>query len=205
MRSQMEHVMIEGPSEPSSSDVSAAMLTAAAAGDVAAFGHFYDLYVESVLRYFYRRTSCPDLAADLTAETFASVLMSLKSFRPSKGTGVAWLFGIARHVFARFLRKRRMDNRARQRMGMSTDITLDTTSYERIEELVDFEPYRERIRVVMSQLSPKLAEAVRLRIIEGLPYVEVARQLRCSEVAARARVSRALSRLGSELEDYDEQ
>lgn len=205
MGPQRERNITDDPPDSSAQDTSAALLTAAAAGDVDAFGRFYDLHVESVLRYFYRRTSCADLAADLTAETFAAVLESIKSFRSSKGSGVAWLFGIARNVFTRFLRKQRLDSRARQRIGMSADIPLDADSFERIEELVDFEPCQERLREALSRLSPKLAEAVRLRVIEGLPYAAVARRLQCSEVAARARVSRALSRLGSEIGDDYEQ
>src|ERR671928_142087 len=37
-----------------------------------AFGEFYDRHARTVLGYFARRTRDPEVAADLTAETFAS-------------------------------------------------------------------------------------------------------------------------------------
>ena len=44
-------------------------------------------------------------------------------------------------------------------------------------------------------LSDEQRQAMTLRVIEGLPYGEVARLLECTEDAARARVSRGLRRL----------
>jgi hypothetical protein len=51
-------------------DDSGGLLIAAAAGDVEAFGLFYDMHVATLLRWFYKRTACAETAADLTAETF---------------------------------------------------------------------------------------------------------------------------------------
>ena len=41
-------------------------------GGAEEFGVFYDRHVRSMLGYFARRTGDPEVAADLTAETFAS-------------------------------------------------------------------------------------------------------------------------------------
>ena len=43
-------------------------------GEPEDFGRFYDRYVRSLLAYFQRRTRDPEVAADLTAETFAAAL-----------------------------------------------------------------------------------------------------------------------------------
>jgi RNA polymerase sigma-70 factor (ECF subfamily) len=51
------------------------------------------------------------------------------------------------------------------------------------------------LRAEVSELSPAHRDALRLRIVEELPYPEVARRLEISEPAARARVSRALRAL----------
>ena len=50
--------------------------------DAEAFGMFYDRHVHSVLGYFARRTGDPEVAADLTAETFASALTARRRFKP---------------------------------------------------------------------------------------------------------------------------
>jgi len=177
------------------------LLVAAAAGDSDAFGRFYDLHVRTVLAWFYRRTACPETAADLTAETFAAALTSLASFSTSKGGGDQWLFGIARNTFRRYARWYHRDTRARQRLGIMTKVALDDESYDRIEQLVDFEPVKARMREGLDGLSGRVRAAVDLRVVEELPFAEVAARLGCSSTAARARVSRGLHQLKTELKE----
>jgi DNA-directed RNA polymerase specialized sigma24 family protein len=54
------------------------LLRAAARGDAAAFSHFYRRYVRVLLAFFVRRTGDPVIAADLAAETFATVVERCK-------------------------------------------------------------------------------------------------------------------------------
>jgi RNA polymerase sigma factor (sigma-70 family) len=163
------------------------------------FGILYDRHVKAVLGFLYRRTADPDTAADLAAETFAQAFLSRRRFRDPGHGARAWLLGIAHHQLTRTLRRRRVEDKARKRLGMER-VPMDEVSYERIEELADFAPVREAIREAMGSLSPKLAEALTLRIGLELPYDEVARRLRCSQGAARVRVARGLARLTDLLE-----
>src|SRR5215210_3862520 len=59
--------------------------------DPEAFGLFYDRHVKSLLGYFARRTHDPEVAADLTAETFAAALVARRRFKARRraGRGVA--------------------------------------------------------------------------------------------------------------------
>ena len=50
-------------------------------GDAEDFGLFYDRYIDMLLGYFARRAGDPEVAADLTAETFAAALASRRRFR----------------------------------------------------------------------------------------------------------------------------
>jgi RNA polymerase sigma factor (sigma-70 family) len=177
-------------------DTEADLLSSGRAED---FGILFDRHATAVLGYLYRRTADPDMAADLAAETFAQAFLSRGRYRETGSGARAWLFGIAHHQLARALRRRRVEDRARRRLGMER-VPMDEVSYERIEELADFGPIREAIREAMSSLSPKLAEAVTLRIGLELSYDEVARRLNCSPGAARVRVARGLARLTDLLE-----
>lgn len=163
------------------------------------FGIFYDRHARAVLGFLYRRTADPDTAADLTAETFAQALLSRRRFRDPGNGARAWLVGIAHHQLARTLRRSRVEDRARRRLGMER-VPIDEVSYERIEELADFTPVREAIREAMGSLSSGLADALTLRIGLELPYDEVARRLGCSPGAARVRVARGLARLSDLVE-----
>lgn len=182
-------------------DASTRQLAAAAEGDLEAFGDFYDENAEALLRYFYRRTACPETSADLTAETFATVLESLGTFRPAAGSGRAWMYGIARNKLNRFLRWRRVDTRSRSRLGMRATIDLDAESRERIEEDDYINSLSVRLSTALDGMSPKVADAVKLRIGSNLRYEEVAERLGCSQEAARARVARGLKVLGERFEE----
>jgi Sigma-70 region 2 len=57
-------------------------LLAAAARDPAAFARFYRRHVHAVIAFFHRRTGDAELAADLTAETFAAALEGCRRYAP---------------------------------------------------------------------------------------------------------------------------
>lgn len=168
--------------------------------DPEAFAALYRRHAEALLRFFARRTLDPEAAAELTAETFAHAFASRRTFGDRGVDGVAWLYGVARHQLGRFFRTGRVDAAARRRLGMP-ERELPPDDYERIEELVDFEPLREALTEALGTLPDHQRSALRLRVIDGLPYAGVASELGCSEQTARQRVSRGLRRLGIALQD----
>jgi RNA polymerase sigma-70 factor (ECF subfamily) len=164
-----------------------------------AFALFYDRHAAAVLQFFARRTTAVDWAADLTAETFAEAFLSSANYREDLGAPAAWLFGIARHVLSRSLRKRRVEERARRRLGVEA-IALSDDALDRVEQLVDLDAFRGPLDAALDALSPRLREAVQLRVGEGLPFEEVARRLDCSVNAARVRVTRGMQQLIATME-----
>ena len=164
-----------------------------------AFTELYRRHAEDLLRYFARRTLDPETAAELTAETFAEAFASRHSYSDVGVNGVAWLYGIARHRLGRFFRTGRVDAAARRRMGMP-ERELPPEDYERIEDLIDFAPIRDALVEALETLSADQRGAIRLRVIDGLDYPEVAERLRCSEANARQRVSRGLRKVAMVLQ-----
>jgi RNA polymerase sigma-70 factor (ECF subfamily) len=69
---------------------------------------------------------------------------------------------------------------------------LDDESLARIEELAGVAEMRAVVSEQLRGLSVEHRQAPRLRVVEELPYDEVAARLGVSEQVARARVSRAL-------------
>ena len=170
-----------------------------ASGGAEEFGVVYDRHARAVLAFACRRTADPDLAADITAETFAAAYLGRRRFRDAGGGARPWLLGIARHELSRAVRANRARDRARRRLGVEP-VAMDDLSYERIEELADLADLRAAVREALRSMSPKVAQAVALRVGEDLPYDEVARRLSCSEGAARVRVARGLDQLAEILE-----
>ena len=167
-------------------------LLAAARSDPAAFGAFYGRFEERILRYFLSRVGDAEVAADLTAETFAAALASVGRFRAKKGAAGAWLFGIARHTLAMSARRGRVEARARRRLGMPP-LELTDALIERIDALAG--PAVELVR----ELPLEQEQAVRARVIDERDYADIAKDLRCSEAVVRKRVSRGLAQMREEL------
>src|SRR5215467_9282865 len=89
-----------------------------AGSDPAGFEEFYGRHVDTLLGFFARRTRDAELAADLTAETFAAALSGRRRFDAGHGSAVGWLFGIAMKKLADAQRRGYADKKARRRLGM---------------------------------------------------------------------------------------
>lgn len=165
-----------------------------------AFTEIYRRHAEDLLRYFARRTLDPETAAELTAETFAEAFASRANYRDQGVNGVAWLYGIARHRLGRFFRSGRVEAAARRKLGMP-ERDLAPQDYERIEDLIDFAPIREALVAALDTLNDEQRDALRLRVIDGLGYAEVAEHLKCTEQNARQRVSRGLRKIALLLQE----
>src|SRR5689334_10642772 len=109
-------------------------LLAASRTEPEAFAAFYRRHVTPLLAYFVRRTRDAELAADLTAETFAAALDGAHRFRPDKGPAAAWLYGIARRQLSHTQRRGVGEDRPRRRLGLAP-VTLTDEAIERVEAL----------------------------------------------------------------------
>jgi RNA polymerase sigma factor (sigma-70 family) len=168
-------------------------LLVAAAADAAAFGEFYERHERRIAVYFMARTRNAELAADLTSETFAVALLRVGRYR-STGSAVGWLFGIARNLWRQTLRDRRIDDRARRRLGITVELT------EQIIEHLERVAGDQQARIILEDLPREQADALRARFIDGDSYAEIAGDLRCSPSVVRQRVSRGLGALRARKE-----
>jgi RNA polymerase sigma factor (sigma-70 family) len=158
-------------------------------GDPEDFGRFYDRYVDMLLGYFARRVNDPELAADLTAETFAAALVARRRFRRSTTPAVAWLFGIAQHKLADYHRRGAAEARMRRRLGMER-VAVGEEDVEMIALLG-----RDAAWQLIDELPGDQREAVRAHVIDDRTYAEIALEASTSEAVVRKRVSRGLGAL----------
>jgi RNA polymerase sigma factor (sigma-70 family) len=171
-----------------------------AVDDPAAFDELYDRLAERVLVFFTRRVLDPQLALDLTGETFAIVFQRRRSFRG--GTEYeqdAWVFAIARSQLSRYWRRGRIERQALGRLGVEVPQMRDA-ELDRIDELAGTEAVRAHIAAELERLPHEQREALRAHVIDERPYAELAAEWGVSEQAIRARVSRGLRTLGATLE-----
>ena len=169
--------------------------------DIRAFRELYDRWAEPLLAYFYRRVFDPELAADLLAETFAVAFEKRGRFRDTGAPGSSWLFGIASRELSSYFRRKKVQLRAVERLGIRVP-ELDAESAIAIAGLVDADDRGPGLADALRRMSPSEREAVELRVIGELEYGDIANRLNCSEATARVRVHRGLSRLRELLEAH---
>jgi RNA polymerase sigma factor (sigma-70 family) len=171
-----------------------AELLAAARTEAAPFRELYDRHAAAIHRFLAGRTSDRDAALDLTAETFAQAWLSRHRFRDLAGGSAApWLYAIARTVLAGSVRKRRLEQASRERLGVL--LALDRTP-ARAEPS---EAWLDGLEEALDELAPEVRRVVGLRVLAELSYDEVAEATGTSAGTARVRVHRGLNALRNRL------
>jgi RNA polymerase sigma-70 factor (ECF subfamily) len=155
--------------------------------DPEAFGVFYDRHVKTLLGYFARRTGNPEVAADLTAETFASAIVAKRRFRAGGAPAAAWLFTIASRRLADYHRHGRVEQRMRRTLEMERR-PVSAEDAEMIRLLAD-----DATGTLLADLPADQRDAVVAHVVEDRGYEELAGELHLSEATVRQRVSRGLS------------
>jgi RNA polymerase sigma-70 factor (ECF subfamily) len=165
---------------------------------VADFESVYRANVASITAFFARRCGEPQAVADLTSETFVQAIGSLRSFDPRRGGARAWLFGIARHVYARHCQRAANGHHAMAALAGHRELEPDE-----IEELAaridDQRAGRELLERLRKLPEPERA-ALELVELDGLAPREAAAVLDISHGALRVRLFRARNRLRREEE-----
>lgn len=154
------------------------------------FAVFYRRHVEAILRYHARWARDAEVAADLTAETFAAALESKHRFSPGGPPARAWLFGIAVKKLADYRRRGYAEDRARRRLGMER-VQPTEEDLRWIESLADDVEVTE----LVDELPEDQRQAVAARVFDEREYEDIAAELQISTAGARKRVSRGLAAL----------
>jgi RNA polymerase sigma-70 factor (ECF subfamily) len=182
----------------------AALVTLAKQGDGEAFGQIYDSYVDAVYRYLYYRVGSPQLAEDLTSETFVRALRRIDSFQwQGKDIG-AWFVTIARNLVTDHFKSSRF------KLEVSTGDILDAAHAGRAhqggvnpgtEDIVLDHLRNAELLGAVKALKADQQECIVLRFLQGLSVAETADVMGRSEGAVKQlqlRAVRGLAKLVSE-------
>lgn len=179
---------MSAPDKPASSGSAAALAAEALCRE------WYEAYGASVYSYFRFHVPLPDVAEDLTAETFLKVVRAVERFDPARGTPKAWILTVARNVLGDWRRRARL--RQYVALGTMHDLMHEAPSPE--ERLLREEEVG-RLLDAVATLGDAERELIGLRYGSGLDTAEVARMLRISEGSVRTRLWRALGKLREAL------
>lgn len=177
-----------------------AALLSATAHDPEAFAAFYSRYADAVFAFFASRTRRSDLAADLTAETFATALAGAAQYRGEAPTAAGWLFQIARNKMLDSFRRKQVEDSARRKLGMQP-IALEADELAELEARIDLSAHEAWLAKALADLPSDQREALLARVVGERDYAEIAAEVECSPAVVRQRVSRGLAALRAQASE----
>ena len=160
------------------------------ASDVRAAESFASLYERTFPKvYAYVSSLLRDRSAaeDVAAQAYERAYRKRRSYRPSKGSADAWLFGIARNAALDELRRRK--HRA------TLQVEPEDLGAAQPEEHADFALRRATVRAALVELSGQERDLVSLKFAAGLSNAEIAQVLGMSESNAGTRLHRTVTKL----------
>ncbi len=172
------------------------LIARAARGDREAFGRLYERYVLKVFRHIYFLTSDPQLAEDLTAQTFLNALEALPRYQVRGIPFLAWLLRIACNLTINH-RKAQKNNGHAQLPEAVPAIGADYYPEQSCEVKLD----GERVWAQVRRLRGDQRQVIVMRFIDGLSYSDIAQVLGKSAGAVRVIQFRALASLRLMLAD----
>jgi len=157
-----------------------AQLVKEARRDPDALGELYRRHVARIHAWLSSRVP-PAAAAELTAETFAQAALSLRRFRDeADGSALPWLYGIARNLLRRSLERNRLETAAGRRLRMPVgEHEPDATT---LAERARAERLRPQLAAALDGLPEGQRRALELRVVDELPYREVASSQRTARL-----------------------
>jgi RNA polymerase sigma factor (sigma-70 family) len=161
-----------------------------------ATGEFEALYranVTAVTAYFARRSAEPQTVADLTADTFVAAITSFATFDPRKGTPRAWVFGIARRVYAAHCEAHHQQRARVERLAGRRELPPDETG--ELIDRIDAERAGRALVTGLTMLPAADRAVVELVDLAGLQAKEAAQVLGVAPGTLRMRLMRARARL----------
>ncbi len=159
-------------------------------GDDAAWETVVNQYAKRIYNLTYRYTCRRDEAEDLTQEIFIRVYQNLKSFRSESGSFQSWLMRVGRNLVIDHYRRTRRFQQSAGTEEMETMNLRDETlpDPQRVAEQTEAAAF---LRGGLQALSPELKEAIILRDLEGMAYLEISELLGIPEGTVKSRINRA--------------
>ena len=173
-----------GPQEAAGSPADAQLVALAREVPADALEAMYAAYKGRIYTFLLRFLGDPELADDVTQETFTKAYRALGTL--SNGHRVLpWLYRIASNAAIDQIRRRR-------RFGwLRLGAVKDTPEEPHVRDEHGRVPEREHIQAVLRSLPAENAMALLLHAVEGYSYTEIAEIQGCTMTAVRSRIARA--------------
>lgn len=167
--------------------------------DRAYFEPIYERYSSAIYRLCLRATGDPDLADDLTAKVFLTVIERIDAYRPrSNSTFRSWLYVVAKNTVRDHWRR---TNRIHRLFDHHIDVADDDHGPE---ELAIHRIQLAELRVALNTLNERHRTIIEFRL-SGLTSPEIADAMGITLAALKSAQTRAYANIRTELEPKEGQ
>jgi len=185
----------EKSSRPEASTQLEVVIREAVRGEVDAFGELYELYADTIYRYFFYRVRVDTEAQDLTAQVFLNAWKAIGRYRQEEVPFLVWLYAISRNLLINHHRSNRHQNgMATLGEGIAEQVEDENEGANPIKVLLRRAENEDLVKA-FEKLNEEQQQVIYLRFVENWSHAEVARQMKKSEGAIRAIQFRALESL----------
>ena len=174
-------------------DAVAERLPPAAAAGAESFESLYERTFPKVYAYVASLVRDRAAAEDVTAQAFERAYRKRRSYRRSRGSVDAWLFGIARNAA--------LDELRRRKRRATLEVEPEDESVKPADEHAEHAIRRETVRAALAGLSGPERDVLALKFKAGLSNAEIARVLGVSESSAGTRLHRTITKLREACND----
>ena len=158
--------------------------------DLAGMSEIYERRHRALFRFFFRLTGKQAPAEDLTHEVFLRMMRYRQTYKAGE-LFEAWMYRIARNVFADFTKKHRFEAPAVKGQMELVESGRPTPLESAVKQQDMALLYR-----ALRDLPDEKRELIVLSRCQGLTYEQIGRILGCEAGAAKVRVFRAMKEMG---------
>lgn len=160
------------------------------------FSRIYDQYIDKIYRFIFFKVNSPEVAEDLTSETFLRGWEIFKNANSKIENISALLYQIARNLVTDFYREK---NKVQIISAEKEDPLPDPRI--NLEEKAKLDSDLETVRRALSQLNEDYQNAIIWYYIDDLPIQEVANLLGRTKEATRVLITRAIKTLRKKINE----
>jgi RNA polymerase sigma-70 factor, ECF subfamily len=169
-------------------------------GDGSAWEELVRRHTRRIFNICYRFIGNSTEAEDLTQDVFLRVYRTLRSYRSAYGGFATWMTSVTRNLL--------IDHYRRTKRDRVTDSLDDAMPVVENKESVGRRPDEQalvgelagQVQTALTRLSPELREAVILRDLQQLEYIEIQRVLAVPEGTVKSRINRGRIELAKILQ-----
>jgi len=168
------------------------------AGDSRAFEELVALYEDELSGFIYVNVRDFHEAEHLTIETFAQLALNKKAFK-GKSTLKTYLFGIAKHLIAQHMKKRKRE----QHISFEEIAELNIDNGETIYDILEKNDRKSVLKESMRELKKEYHAVLLLLYFEDMSYKQAGQAMNKSERQIKDLAYRAKAALKKKLESSD--